>query len=76
MRHHTMGLGDKVWLFWVTTLAGKRWKIYMTAFRECKDAFKAWLMRGASEEVIISITPSNLMSWDYRKRMDKELKDS
>ena len=38
--------------------------------------FKAWLMRGASEEVIIRITPSNLMSWDYRNRMDKERKDA
>mgnify|MGYP001434366969 FL=1 len=41
-----------------------------------KTPFKAWLMRGASEEVIIRITPSNLMSWDYRNRMDKECKDA
>ena len=41
-----------------------------------KTPFKAWLMRGASEEVIIRITPSNLMSWDYRNRMDKERKDA
>ena len=41
-----------------------------------KTPFKAWLMRGASEEVIIRIKPSNLMSWDYRNRMDKEPKDA
>ena len=41
-----------------------------------KTPFKAWLMRGASEEVIIRITPSNLMSWDYRNRMDKERNDA
>ena len=33
-------------------------------------------MRGAAEEVIIRITPSNLMSWDYRNRMDKQRKDA
>ena len=32
MHHHIMGLGDKVWLLCVMTLAGKRWKIYTTAF--------------------------------------------
>ena len=41
-----------------------------------KTPFKAWLMRAASEEVIIRITPSNLMSWDYRNRMNKERKDA
>jgi len=34
--------------------------------------FRNWLMQGASQEVIISITPSSLMSWDYRDRMDLE----
>ena len=41
-----------------------------------KTPFKAWLMRGAPEEVIIRITPLNLMSWDYRNRMDKDRKDA
>ena len=34
--------------------------------------FRNWLMQGASQEVIISITPSSLMSWDYRDRMGLE----
>ena len=31
--------------------------------------FRDWLMRNAYNEIVISIRPLRLMSWDYRKRM-------
>ena len=31
--------------------------------------FAQWLLSRAEEEIIITITPSRLFSWDYRERM-------
>ena len=33
--------------------------------------FRRWLMKGAANEVAIKITPRQVTSWDYRKRMDQ-----
>ena len=34
--------------------------------------FRRWLLENTDEEVVVSIEPSRLMSWDYRARMTKK----
>lgn len=34
--------------------------------------FRKWLLAGADDEAAVSIAPTRLMSWDYRKRMTFE----
>jgi nitroimidazol reductase NimA-like FMN-containing flavoprotein (pyridoxamine 5'-phosphate oxidase superfamily) len=39
---------------------------------EKETPFRRWLLENKDDEVVISIQPSRLMSWDYRARMTKE----
>lgn len=36
-----------------------------------KTTFRSWLIGGASEEIVITILPKRIMSWDYSGRMPK-----
>jgi hypothetical protein len=36
---------------------------------EQKTPFREWLLKGAENEIAITIRPVRIMSWDYRDRM-------
>jgi nitroimidazol reductase NimA-like FMN-containing flavoprotein (pyridoxamine 5'-phosphate oxidase superfamily) len=36
---------------------------------DADSSFSRWLLSRSAEEIIISVTPHRLYSWDYRKRM-------